>query len=395
MSAAAPLPFSGFKIVEIGSMVAGPAAGQILADLGADVIKVEAIEGDVMRTIPPFRNGFSGAFAQWNRNKRSILVDLKSDEGRDIARRLAAEADLLYQNFRPGVLESMGLGYDALREVNPDLIYLTINGYGDSGPYADQPAYDLAVQGMVGFMPRQGEDGPPEPIRSVVVDKITAYSAAMAMMTALMQRVRHGGGGQKVNVNMLDAFSTFMLAEQMYDYAFPENGRPKETVNNLYQPLQTSDGYVIGLVGRDSHFKGFMAALDRPDLAGDERFSSTMLRFMHTKDLMRAVQPQVLKMTKAEFLALMRKHQVPFGPVNTIDDFLDDPQVIHNRCYVDHHDPEVGIVRTMNGFARFERSPPRTDGRSPKAGEHTDALLREIGLTDAQIGELRARALVA
>ena len=395
MSDTALLPFSGFTIVEIGSMVAGPAAGQILADMGAEVIKVEAIQGDVMRTIPPFRNGASGAFAQWNRNKRSILVDLWSEEGRDIARRLASSADLVYQNFRPGVLESIGLGYEALKEINPDLIYLTINGYGDSGPYADQPAYDLAVQGMVGFMPRQGENGPPEPIRSVVVDKVTAYSAAMAMMAALMQRERHGGGGQKVNVNMLDAFASFMLAEQMYDYAFPESGRPTETVNNLYQPLQTSDGYVIGLVGRDSHFKGFMAALDRPDLAQDERFSSTMLRFMHTKDLMRAVQPQALKMTKAEFLGLMRKHQVPFGPVNSIDDFLDDPQVIHNKSYVDHHDPDVGIIRTMNSFARFERSPSRTDGRSPKAGEHTDALLDRLGFTAEEIAGLRARKLVA
>ena len=388
------LPFSGFTILEFGFMVAGPAAGQIMADLGADVIKVEAIDGDVMRGIPPFRNGCSGAFVQWNRNKRSILLDLRSEEGRGIAHRLARRADVLYENYRPGVLAEMGLGYDTLSAQNPGLVYVSINGYGDSGPYSDQPAYDLAVQGLAGFMPRQGENGPPEPIRSVVVDKITAYSAAMAIMSALMYRERNGGVGQKVSVSMLDAFSAFILAEQMYDYAFPETGRPKETVNNLYQPLKVADGYVIGLVGRDSHFEGFMAALNRRDLANDPRFKDTASRFMYTKDLMRAVQAQALGMTKAEFLTLMRKHRVPFGPVNDLDDFFEDPQVRHNQCYVEGLDPDVGIVRTLNSFARFEKSAARTLGRAPKIGENTTSILSDLGFSEPEVAVLRKRGIV-
>jgi crotonobetainyl-CoA:carnitine CoA-transferase CaiB-like acyl-CoA transferase len=387
-------PCSGFRVMELGSMVAGPLAGQILADFGADVIKCEGLDGDIMRSIPPFHKGASGAFAQWNRSKRSIVADLRSPEGRAVAKRLALSSDVLYESYRPGVAEAMGLGYEALRLENPKLIYVSINGYGDDGPYADQPAYDLAIQGLAGFMPMQGEDAGPMPIKNVVVDKITGYSAAMSILAALLHRQKNGSEGQKINVTMLDAFSAFILPELMYNHSFEYETPASESVNNLYQTVETSDGHVIGLVGRDNHYAAFITALKRPDLADDPRFATTARRFVNARALMAEVQPVVKNMTKKEFIELMRAHSIPFAPVNSIHDFFEDPQVLYNKTYVEHMDPELGVIRNLNSFARFSATPTRPHSAPPKFGENTDEIMRDLAFEAPVIADYRARNII-
>lgn len=363
-------------------MVSGPMCGQLLATLGADVIKVEPLQGEIMRTVPPHHRGESGAFHQWNCNKRGLSVDLRCQSGIDVVRELLKTADVFIENYRPGVAEEMGLGYEAVKADNPRIIYLSINGFGDTGPYANYPAYDLVVQGLTGFMFKQGEEVKPEPIRNVVADKITAAFGSQVVLAALLER-QSSGLGQKVNVSMLDAYAAFILPEQMYNYTFEYPEQPNESVSNLYEVLKTADGYAIGLVARDSQFEGFMAALDRQDLRNDPRFADTAKRFVNARHLMALVADQVGRMSTKTFVEKMNANGVPFAPVNRFEDFLRDPQVQHNELIAEYPDPNLGVVRTFNNVGRFSRTPCQNGGRSPRVGEHNEEILAELDRSGA------------
>ena len=211
-------------------MVSGPMASQIFGDLGADVIKVEASGGDTMRAVFPHHKGLGAFFTQYNRNKRSIVIDLKSEEGRRLARQLVLRSDLLIENFRPGVTDRLGLNYDELKKENPGLVYLSIKGFGEDGPYRDQPAYDQVIQGLVGFMAIQGAGGNPEPIRIPIADKVSAMSAAMSALAALWAREKNGGIGQKVVVKMLDAWAAFVSQDELKNYTFMDFVAPAAAI---------------------------------------------------------------------------------------------------------------------------------------------------------------------
>src|SRR5882757_1161530 len=247
-------PCTGLTVLDLSTMVSGPMAGQIFSDLGADVIKLEAVGGDVMRAILPHHNGLGAYFSQYNRNKRSIVVDLKSEEGRRLARRLALRSDLLIENFRPGVAGRLGLSFDELKKEHPGLVYLSIKGFGEDGPYRDQPAYDQVIQGLVGFMAIQGAAGNPEPIRNALADKVTAMSGAMSALAALWARERNGGKGQKVVVKMLDAWASFVSQEEMKNHTFLDSPNPPPPLRQIYRVFNTLDGKVIGLIIQDDQF---------------------------------------------------------------------------------------------------------------------------------------------
>ena len=373
-------PCTGVKVLELATMVSGPMCGLILGDLGADVIKLESEAGDVMRTMPPHYRGLSGYFAQYNRNKRSVVVDVKSAKGWMLARRLAEQVDVVIENFRPGVMQRLGLDYDAIRPANAGLIYLSINGYGDFGPYVEQPAYDHVIQGLVGFMPVQGDGGPPAPIKGPVVDKVAAMSAAVAILAALNQRHVNGGAGQKVNVRMVDAWAAFMLHERLNNFTFQSADAPQSPVRNTFRAFATRDGHVIGLVFQDDQFRGICSALGRDDLVVDARFATPAVRVFNIDALHRALAGDIAALTTAEFLAAMRRNNVPFAPVNDIAGFFADPQVRHNGTYFDVDDAEFGPMRNLTFMASFGAVRSGFRRRAPQLGEHTEEVMREFSL---------------
>jgi len=374
----------GIRVLDMTSLISGPYCSQALADLGAEVIRVESPGSDVMRTAGPVHNGVGAYFEQVNRGKKSFSVDLKSDAGRDAVHKLAAISDVFLQNSRPGVMERLGFGYDTLRQSNPRLIYVAISGFGETGPFARRAAYDAVIQGVTGFMPVQGGEAGPAAVRTVVADKITAMWASNATLAALVERERGGGLGQKVAVNMASAYSAFMLLEQMNDLTFRTAGlepAPRSTSLGSYRTLRTLDGEVIGMVLQPSQFKSFVTALGRADMLGDERFAAVPTIARHMDVLYDAVADKVGSMTTQAFLTLMEENSVPFGRVNTAQEFIDSPEALHAQAYVDLEDPEFGTIRHLNYPARFERTPADATRRAPKLGEHNDevlTLLREV-----------------
>ena len=282
---AVPGPCSGLRVVDMTALVSGPFCTQVLSDLGAEVIRIEGPTSDVMRVSAPLFRGHAAGFEQNNRGKKSVVVDVKSDAGRETVRALADTADLFVQNSRPGVMERLGLGYEALRQTNPRLIYLSINGFGETGPYAERPAYDTVIQGLTGFMPVQGAGGAPKAVLSPIADKITAIYAANAAMAALLDRERTGQG-QKVVVGMLSAFAAFMLPDALTSYTFQSTDpMPSGTRTGVFEPLAVSDGFVIGLILQRRQFERLSVALGREDLLQDPRFETEAQLLDNVRDL--------------------------------------------------------------------------------------------------------------
>ncbi|MUL65793.1 hypothetical protein BOO86_15060 [Mycobacterium sp. CBMA 234] len=375
---------SGIRVLEFATNAAGPFCTQFLGDLGADVIKVEPPHGDPVRQMPPFHQGQSGLFAQFNRNKRSISVDLTTPTGRTIARLLAQRADVVVENARPGVLDKLGLGFTHLHANNPALVYLSINGYGDDGPYRDMPAYDQVIQGLTGFACQQGGDGPPALIRAGIVDKTASIFGALAVLGALLH-VKSGGSGQRINVNLLDAYSAFALPEQISSYTFRNAGGGGTSIN-VFGLLETSDGYASGLV-QHRQLRATCSALGREDLLADPRFASTGEVMVNQEQLFAELSTVTRTMTKAELRQLAIEHRLPLAPVNNYDEYFEDPQVRHNHSYVDFHDPDLGCIRLLKPFASFSASPAQIYRRPPRLGEHTSDVLREAGWTEQMIRE--------
>jgi hypothetical protein len=270
-------PLHGVRVLDFSMVVAGPFCAQILADLGADVVKVEPPRGDTSRLLgPPFRDGITPLFAHFNRNKRSLALDLQREAGSAAARRLARDADVLVHNFRPGVAERLGIGYDAIAAENPRLVYVAVSGFGPDGPYADQPAYDMVIQALSGFMSIQGDGAAPRLVRGLVADKSTGMTAAWGALAALFARERSGGPGQRVDVPMLDAFSAFMLPDVLSDDTFlPPGGTPAPRLDGVYRAWETADGHVVLLVIEDRQFDAICRVLEREDLRTDPRYAGS------------------------------------------------------------------------------------------------------------------------
>jgi crotonobetainyl-CoA:carnitine CoA-transferase CaiB-like acyl-CoA transferase len=389
-----PGPLAGVTVLESTTNAAGPFCAQTLSDLGADVIKLESLHGDPVRHMPPFHEGHSGLFAQFNRNKRSIAVDIRTPGGLEIIRRVAKRADVFVENARPGALDKLGLGYSELSADHPALVYLAMNGYGDDGPYRDMPAYDQVVQGLTGFACKQGGDGPPALIRAGVVDKVTAIYGALAVVSALLH-VRMGGAGQRVNVNLLDCYSAFALPEQIASYTFRELAEEVGGGSsiNVFHLLEAKDGYASGLV-QFNQLRQTCAALGREDLLTDARFGNTGAVMVNQEALFDELSTVTRTMTKAELADLAVRHRLPIAPVNDYDEYFNDPQVQHNHSYADVPDPELGPIRLLKPFATLPESPARIYRRPPRLGEHTDEVLREAGLSDADIGEARRNGII-
>jgi formyl-CoA transferase len=380
-------------VLEISTMVAGPMAGQMLADLGAEVIKIETMGGDPLRRLNPSHKGMGALFMAMNRHKRSIQLDLKSPKGQAIARSLALSCDVLIENARPGVMARLGLSYETLREDHPGLVYASVSGFGPSGPYVKRPAFDQVLQGVTGIMQLQNPLGEPQPLKNMFVDKYSAAATASAITAALLFRERHGGQGQFVSVSLLDAFSSFALIDNLHNFMFKDSDARIPYINTT-RPIRTADGHMIGHIQTDEQFARICRLLGREELVTDPRFIGAWQRLSHIEDMWVELEKASCLVPTDVLIEGIEREGVPLGRVNTVAEFLDDPQTRHNESVVEYRDDEFGPVLFLNYPARFEKSPADVRARAPKLGEHTDAILAAIGMTPADVAQARIEGYV-
>ena len=390
-------PCAGLRVIDFSTVISGPMCTMILGDLGADVIKVEAPRGDSSRMMgPPFKGELSSMFAQFNRNKRSVVIDLKLPEGQAIAGHLADSADVVVHNFRPGVAERIGIDYERLVMRNPRLVYLAITGFGPEGPYVDQPAYDTVIQGLTGHMHLQGAGGTPTLIRSLVADKVSALTGAYGVLAALLARERTGQG-QAVDVAMLDAFAAFILPDALLRDTFlpSDEWQSLPDISMIHRTWETADGHVVIMTVEDGQFQGLCRALEREDLIADERFSSLLMRIVYGMELLDTLSTELKKWPTVALLERARRFGAPLAPANSVQDFLNDPQVAANRTVFEAEDSRAGFIRYLRNPVRLPRTPPSLRRHPPRLGEHTDEVLREAGYTDEELRALRGQAAIA
>jgi crotonobetainyl-CoA:carnitine CoA-transferase CaiB-like acyl-CoA transferase len=385
-----PGPLDGYRIVDLTANVAGPLATMLLADQGADVIKVEPPEGDATRASANRRAGFSASFLNNNRNKRSIVLDLKTPAGLRAMLRLAASADVFVQNFRPGVAERLGVGEDAVRAVAPSIIYVSISGFGERGPYAAQPAYDPVIQAFSGLATVQAgsDQSRPRLLRTILPDKLTAITAAQAITAALLAR-EHTQRGQHVRLSMLEAVLAFLWSSDMGSQTFADDGPlPQEPASAIDLIYETADGYLTVAALTDRQWAGLARALDRPDWLDDPRFMTPALRQQHIDARLELTQEALRARPAAEWLRRLGAAGVPCAPVLTRSEVIRHPQVEALGLVVETVHPAAGRLRQARPAARFSATPAEIRRAAPELGEHTREILEEVGYSAAEIAAL-------
>ena len=392
-----PGPLHGYRVIDLTTMIAGPLATMILADQGADVIKVETPgRGDQTRAAGNQSGGLSASFLNNNRNKRSITIDLKRAEGRDALLRLAAGADVFVQNFRPGVVERLGIGEAAVRAAAPGIVYVSICGFGETGPYVRKPTYDPIIQAVSGLASIQGgsDQNRPRLVRTIVPDKTTALTAAQAVTAALLARERTGEG-QHVRLSMLDSVLAFLWSSDMGGQTYVgrevDAQRAASFIDLIYE---TKDGHMSVAVMSDAQWATLAQALEKPEWLDDPRFRTMALRDLNIDDRLALTQSVLATRTTAEWLALLEPASVPCAPVLTRKEVVQHPQTLANDVLVEYDHPVAGRLRQTRTAARFERTPAAHRVGAPTLGQHTDEILREAGLADADIDALRAGGIV-
>jgi crotonobetainyl-CoA:carnitine CoA-transferase CaiB-like acyl-CoA transferase len=392
-------PLDGYRIIDLTVIAAGPFATMMLADQGADVIKVEPPGiGDVMRFLGTSRGGVSVLWVNCNRNKRSIVLNLRQERGRAILLDLVAGADVFVQNFRPGVIERLGIGEPELRRVRPDLIYVSISAFGPTGPYAKKPAYDHIIQGIVGAAAVQADrkTGRPENIRTIFCDKLTAQVVAQGITAALLARER-GKGGQHLRVSMLDAAIAFLWPDCGANETILEGDvNVQPLLSATYRVSDATDGYFSVAGISDAQMHGMFRAFGRPELVSDPRFATAEARTRNLDALLAELTDKRIDMTQREVLAALEAEDVPCGPVHArIADVLSDPQVVANETFVESFHPQLGRIREAQPPLHFEGTPAAIQRPAPGLGQHTDEILEEIGKSADEIADLRDCGIVA
>ncbi|MGX5665136.1 CaiB/BaiF CoA transferase family protein [Rhizobium daejeonense] len=382
-------PLSGIRVIELARVLAGPWAGQMLADMGADVIKVENPEGgdDTRAWGPPFVEGAGGEnlsaayYHSTNRNKRSIGVDFRSPEGQKIVQRLVATADVVIENFKVGGLKKYGLDYESLKAINPKLVYCSITGFGQNGPYAEFAGYDYIVQGMSGFMSITGEpDGQPMKAGVAIADIFTGIYAVTAIQSALIHAMKTGEG-QMIDMALLDVMSA-VLANQNMNYLI--SGKSPVRLGNAhpnispYEVVPTADGHLILAVGNDGQFKRLCTILGIGEVADDERFATNKARVAHKADVRRIISTETAKWAKRDLLTACESNAVPAGPINSIAEMFDDPQVKARGLKIDLTDADGNTIPSVRTPIVLSETPLRYERPSPRVGEHRDEILAEL-----------------
>lgn len=389
-------PLDGVTILDLSTVIAGPMATSLLGDQGADVIKVETLgQGDVARYLGPMSGGISAMFATTNRNKRSIAIDLKDARGHAIVVDLARRADVVIQNFRPGAAKRLGLGYEDVRVLKSDIIYVSLSGFGQTGPYALRRVYDPVIQAISGFAEAQGDaKGNPALVQAIVCDKVTALTAAQAITAALLAR-KNGAGGQHVSLTMLDATLQFLWSDAFYNHTFLGGGATAAPdLASFYGVYRTKDGHVTIITLSDGEFKGLTRALGATALADDPRTQSVASRVKNATEIRAMVEPLVAAFTTQELSARLEAEDVPYAKVNRRSEIATDPQVVHCGTLVETQHPKAGPMREPRPAAQFSATPAALKRPAPMLGEHTGEILAAIGRSPAEIEQLRSAKVV-
>ncbi|MBT3263077.1 MAG: CoA transferase [Acidiferrobacteraceae bacterium] len=390
-------PLTGYRIVELTSMLTGPWAASMLGDQGADVIKVEVPGvGDHTRAVGVQRHGLSSNFLNINRSKRSITINLKSTQGRAVLEKLASNADVLIQNFRPGVVERLGVSYSEISTVAPNIIYVSMSGFSERGPLAKKPVYDPIIQAISGLATVQAGSDQERPrlIRTILPDKVTAIYAAQAVTAALLARERTGKG-QHVRLSMLDAVLNFLWASDMGGQTYVDQPVSNQAAASFIDLIyETQDGYMTVSTMTNKEWEALSRAFERPDLLEDARFKTPQLRGHNVNDRLGVVQEVLLSKTTREWLDIFDQEDVPSAPALTRDEVIKHPQVIASDILREHDHPIAGRLRQARVAARFEGTPPSEPRGAPQLGEHSDEVLIELGFSDEEISALKASGAV-
>lgn len=389
-------PLAGFRILDFSCVLSGPAATMLLADQGADVVKVEPPGGDITRQMGVGRDGMTSGFLNMNRGKRAVAIDLKQAAGLEVAKRLVRGADVLVQNFRPGAMEKIGLGEADVRALRPDIVYVSISGFGETGPYAHKRVYDPVIQALSGITDVQADSdtGRPRMMRTVVPDKTTALTAAQAITAALLARERTGEGTH-VRLAMLDAMIAWLWPEGMINLTVVDDTRAPG-IGQLAQDLvfRTLDGWITAGAMSDTEWAGLCAALERPAWVNDPRFSTTAARFMNAKERIEETGKVLATRTSAEWLERLDAHAVPSAPILMRPEVLENEQVKANGLIAEYEHPVLGRVRQPRPAARFGAAGAPPEPRAPALGEHNRTVLAEAGYSAAEIGDLERRGVL-
>jgi formyl-CoA transferase len=385
--------FERLRVVDFTTTIAGPHCTRLLADLGAEVIKLEAPEGDMMRSRPPLRNGASTSFGQLNTGKKSVILDLKRPEAVAIVKRLVAASDVVVENFRPGVMARFGLDYPVLQAVKPDLVYCAISGYGQTGPSAELPAYAPVIHASSGFdlaqIAYQGVDRRPDYCGIYIADVLTGTYAFGAIMAALYQR-RETGEGQLIDVSMLESMLSLTLSEIQLAQ-FPRSyipGRP------VFGPIATADGYVNLSVASERTFQNLAAAAGRRDWIEDPRFAKYPDRRANWGQLIEELEVWSRGLSSAEVQRVFDRNGVPSSPYRTVREAMDDPQLAHRGSFAEIHDGG-GTFRALNPPFRMTAAEAAAKPFVAALGEHSEAVLAELGYTPEEITALAKAGVIA
>jgi crotonobetainyl-CoA:carnitine CoA-transferase CaiB-like acyl-CoA transferase len=383
-------PLAGMRVLELAQIMAGPTCGMMLADMGADVIKVEKLPGgdDARAYREPRVNGVSAPFMILNRNKRGIALNLKLEQGRDILLRMVKEADVLTENYRRGTLEKLGLGYDVLSKVNPGLIYCAVSGYGRNGPDADKPGFDLIAQGFSGLMSVTGEPGGPPVKTGNSIADTNAGILAMAGITAAYVHKLKTGEGQVVDTSLIEAALQQTYWQAAIYFATGESSGPTGSAHLLtapYQAFKASDGWINIGGANQGNWERIAVALGRPEWREDPRFRTNTERMENREALVSMMSEIVATRTRAEWIAILDEAGVPVGPVHTIAEALTHPQTLAREMVVELEHPQAGPTRALGCPIHFSKTATRIDRPAPMLGEHSRELLREYGYSDGEI----------
>lgn len=388
-------PLAGLRILDLSVMLLGPYATRMLGDLGADIVKVEPPAGDGRRSYGPRRHpDMAAQFMNVNRAKRSIVLDLKHPRGREALLRLAGGADALVHNSRASAMTRLGLDYDAVRKVRPDIVYCAAIGFGTRGRYAHRPAYDDVVQGLAAlpslFTPVTGR---PQFLPLNLADRICGMAFANAILAALVARGR-SGTGQYVEVPMFETMAEFVLSEHMWSANF-EPPEPLAEGSRLFdrRPYATRDGWMVMMVATDAQWARFCQVIGRPELTDDPRYARRADRNRHLAEVYALTEQVLATRTRGEWLAALERADIPAAPLNTVESLIDDPHLADVGFFTLQEHPSEGTIRSLGVASSWSGTPPAAPGPAPRQGEHSRALLREAGYRDDEIDLLVAEGV--
>ena len=390
-------PLNSIKVLDLTSMVSGPLAAAILGDQGADVLKVEPVHGEQLRHLGEPHNGVPASFFSCNRNKKSLAVDLKTEAGKDILWKLIDSADVLLQNFRPGAMSRMGFDESEVRRRNKRIIYVSISGFGDKGPYAHKRVYDPIIQGLSGATDIQADrsTGRPNMFRIILADKVSAMTAAQAVSSALFHRERVGEG-QHIQLSMLDATVAFFWPEAMTGLTFAEKEADvTKTFSSIDLIYETSDGYITISVISDKEWKGICEVLNCEELIQDERFVTSRARRQHSEERRSVIGEMVEKWTSEELLKSLDENDVPCAPLLNRMELMEHPQIVESQTIQKLEFEGFGEVRQARPAARFQLTESEIRSPAPKLGQHSTEVLGSLGFSKKTIDEYIALGTIA